>query len=215
MELGIPVNKLRIGEVGDLNPIFQSVKKIMNENFHTLKAAHITPNELITKIKKQYNEFGIKYLIIDYLQLLSGTKTKFSNRDTEIGEITRTLKNIALELDIPIILLSQLNRSVEATSMKIPEISHLRESGNIEQDADMILLLWRPEVYKINKYDFKGTGLEIDKIDTKNICQIHCAKGRNSGTGHILTFFDSQHTKFTDLDLYHTKSIEFNDFTEE
>lgn len=133
--------------------------------------------ECISKIRRAKIRHGVDLVVIDYLQLMKGIKTKGDyNRDLEIGSITSALKSIAKELDIPIILLSQLNRSVEMRASKRPQLSDLRESGNIEQDADLVIFIYRGEVYHKPDPDL---GIEAD------VGEFIFEKHRNGKTGTV------------------------------
>jgi replicative DNA helicase len=124
----------------------------------------------------------IKFLVIDYLQLISSNKNKSGNREQEISEISRKVKLLAKELDIPIMELAQLSRAVESTETKVPQLHHLRESGSIEQDADIVLMLMRPEYY-----DIPEVGLsEESKMSSENKALLFIRKNRNGDTGRCL-----------------------------
>ena len=142
----------------------------------------LTPVELRARARRIQREKGLSLIIIDYLQLMQVPGSK-ENRATEISEISRNLKALARELKIPIIALSQLNRSVEQRVDKIPQVSDLRESGAIEQDADVIAFIYREEVYN-PETDEKGTAL------------INVAKQRNGPIGKFYLTFLGQYTKF-------------------
>ena len=142
----------------------------------------LTPVELRTRARRIQREKGLSLIVIDYLQLMQVPGSK-ENRATEISEISRNLKALARELKIPIIALSQLNRSVEQRVDKIPQVSDLRESGAIEQDADVIAFIYREEVYN-PETDEKGTAL------------INVAKQRNGPIGKFYLTFLGQYTKF-------------------
>ena len=129
-----------------------------------------------TKIQSYVLAYGIQLAIIDYLQLMEGDKA--NGREQEVSSISRGLKLIAKELDIPIIALSQLNRGVEQRGgQKRPQLSDLRESGAIEQDADVILFLHCPENYKITEFE--------NGDSTENITEVIIAKHRNGPTGEV------------------------------
>ena len=142
----------------------------------------LTPVELRARARRIQREKGLSLIVIDYLQLMQVPGSK-ENRATEISEISRNLKALARELKIPIIALSQLNRSVEQRVDKIPQVSDLRESGAIEQDADVIAFIYREEVYN-PETDEKGTAL------------INVAKQRNGPIGKFYLTFLGQYTKF-------------------
>jgi len=150
-----------------------------------------TPNislvELKTKVRKLVKEQGVKMIIVDYLQLMR-PGLSISNREQEISEISRGLKALAKELDIPVIALSQLSRLVESRADKKPMLSDLRESGQIEQDADMVIFTYRPEYYGIEEYQ-----LDDITLNTKNLFVAIVGKHRNGGLGEVeLTFLKEQ-----------------------
>ena len=139
------------------------------------------------------NEHGLDMLIVDYLQLMSPTLTKNSDSMVQqITEISRSLKILAKELDIPVIALSQLSRAVEQRGGK-PRLSDLRDSGSIEQDADVVMFIHRED--KANK----------DKeAERPNIAEIMIEKHRNGAVGSAELYFDGQHVRFLNLDTHHT-----------
>lgn len=147
--------------------------------------------ELRTKARRLVREKGVKVIMIDYLQLMNATGARFGNRQEEVSTISRSLKGLAKELDIPILALSQLNRGVEGREGlegKRPQLSDLRESGAIEQDADMVLFVHRPEYYHLYQ-DEKGN-------DLRGKAQIIIAKHRKGATGDVLLTFQGQYTRF-------------------
>lgn len=147
--------------------------------------------ELRTKARRLVREKGIKIIMIDYLQLMNASGAKFGSRQEEVSTISRSLKGLAKELDIPVLALSQLNRTVEGREGiegKRPQLSDLRESGAIEQDADMVLFVHRPEYYRIFN-DEKGN-------DLHGKAQIIIAKHRKGGTGDVLLNFRGEFTRF-------------------
>ena len=147
--------------------------------------------ELRTKARRLVREKGVKIIMIDYLQLMNANGMKFGSRQEEVSTISRSLKGLAKELDIPILALSQLNRTVEnreGLEGKRPQLSDLRESGPIEQDADMVLFVHRPEYYHIFT-DEKGN-------DLHGMAQIIIAKHRKGATGDVLLTFRGEFTRF-------------------
>ena len=147
--------------------------------------------ELRTKARRLVREKGVQVIMIDYLQLMNANGMRFGNRQEEVSTISRSLKGLAKELDIPILALSQLNRTVEnreGLEGKRPQLSDLRESGAIEQDADMVLFVHRPEYYHIYEDD-KGN-------DLRGKAQIIIAKHRKGATGDVLLAFQGQYTRF-------------------
>ncbi len=148
--------------------------------------------ELRAKARRLKQRHDIQMIIIDYLQLMQGSVEKGGNREQEISKISRDLKQLAKELEVPIIALSQLNRSVESRKeSKVPQLSDLRESGAIEQDADMVMFLYRPEYYGINN-DAMGQPIEGET-------HIHIAKHRNGSTDTVKVRFIKEYQKFVDM----------------
>jgi replicative DNA helicase len=145
----------------------------------------LTPTEVRARARRLAREHGLGLIVIDYLQLMQVTGTK-ENRATEISEISRSLKALAKELNVPIIALSQLNRSVEQRTDKRPVMSDLRESGAIEQDADVIAFIYREEVYD-------------QDTPRKGIADVIIAKQRNGPVGDIHLTFLGEYTKFENL----------------
>ena len=147
--------------------------------------------ELRTKARRLVREHGVKIIMIDYLQLMNANGMRFSSRQEEVSTISRSLKSLAKELDIPILALSQLNRGVESREGlegKRPQLSDLRESGAIEQDADMVLFVHRPEYYHIYQDD--------NGRDLHGMAQIIIAKHRKGATGDVLLTFRGEYTRF-------------------
>lgn len=173
--------------------------KRLDKNVRKLQAAPIyiddTPGmsifELRTKARRLVREKGVQVIMIDYLQLMNANGARFGSRQEEVSTISRSLKGLAKELDIPVLALSQLNRTIEGREGidgKRPQLSDLRESGAIEQDADMVLFVHRPEYYRIFT-DEKGN-------DLHGKAQIIIAKHRKGGTGDVLLNFRGEFTRF-------------------
>ncbi|MBL7924311.1 MAG: replicative DNA helicase [Bacteroidia bacterium] len=151
--------------------------------------------ELRAKCRRLASEKKIEMIIIDYLQLMQGgVDNKNGNREQEISYISRSLKGIAKELNIPIIALSQLSRAVEKSQTKKPQLSDLRESGAIEQDADMVMFIYRPEYYQLTETE--------DNMPTNNLAEIIVAKNRNGALKSVNLKFLGHLTKFTDWETY-------------
>ncbi|PLB85985.1 replicative DNA helicase [Dysgonamonadaceae bacterium] len=151
--------------------------------------------ELRTKARRLVREHGVKALIIDYLQLMNASGMSFGSREQEVSTISRSLKGLAKELNIPIIALSQLNRGVEnrqGTEGKRPQLADLRESGAIEQDADIVCFIHRPEYYKITEDEYGNP--------TNGIAEIIVAKHRNGPTDLVRMKFDNEYAKFMNID---------------
>lgn len=150
--------------------------------------------ELRTKARRLVREHGVGIIIIDYLQLMNASGMSFGSREQEVSTISRSLKGLAKELNIPIIALSQLNRGVEnrqGNEGKRPQLADLRESGAIEQDADIVCFIHRPEYYKITE-DEKGES-------TAGMAEIIIAKHRNGPTGIVKLKFDNEYARFADI----------------
>ena len=157
--------------------------------------------ELRTKARRLVKEKNVKLIMIDYLQLMNATGMKFNSRQEEVSTISRSLKSLAKELNIPIIALSQLSRAVEQRPGQgtRPQLSDLRESGAIEQDADMVLFVHRPEYYNILE-DSDGNSL-------KGMAQIIIAKHRKGATADVTLSFKGEYTRFANTDEYDPYSV--------
>ncbi|MFO7929898.1 MAG: replicative DNA helicase [Thermodesulfobacteriota bacterium] len=147
----------------------------------------LTSLDIKTKTRRLKREKGVGMIIVDYLQLVRPRKT-YERRELEISDMSRTMKGLAKELDIPVIALSQLNRRLEDRSDKRPQLSDLRESGALEQDADLVIFIYRDEVYN-----------EDENNPNKNIAEIHLAKQRNGPTGTCSLVFKGEYTRFENL----------------
>jgi len=145
--------------------------------------------ELKAKARRLKMECGLDLLVIDYLQLMSsGTASYFqTNRVQEISEISRALKSLARDLSIPILALSQLSRAVELRPSKIPQLSDLRESGAIEQDADVVLMLYREDYYE-------------EDTEKKGVTDVYIRKHRNGPIGHVELAFKKEQMRFVDIE---------------
>ncbi len=180
----VPLNSIRTGRVSDDDwvRITAATHQLSEARIFIDESAGLTPTELRARARRLKREHGLDLIVVDYLQLMQVPGTQ-ENRATEIAEISRGLKALAKELSVPVLALSQLNRSVEQRTEKKPVMSDLRESGALEQDADMILLIYRDEVY--------------DKNTTKKgMAEIDLAKHRNGETGTFLLTFQGQYTRF-------------------
>jgi replicative DNA helicase len=162
--------------------IDSAMTQLSAANIHVDETPGLTPTEVRARARRLKRERGLDLIVVDYLQLMQVAGTQ-ENRATEISEISRSLKALAKELKVPVIALSQLNRGVEQRQDKKPVMSDLRESGALEQDADLILLIYREEVYDPN-------------TTRKGIADIIIAKQRNGPTGDVQLTFLGQYTKF-------------------
>jgi replicative DNA helicase len=194
-ETELPSNRIRNGKLADFEweQLDYEIKKLLEAPIYIDDTPAISVFELRAKARRLKRQFNIDILIIDYLQLMTGTPDSKGNREQEVSTISRALKGIAKELEIPVIALSQLNRSVEIrTGTKRPQLSDLRESGAIEQDADMVLFIHRPEKYGLLE-DENGNSL-------RGLAEIILAKHRNGPIGDIFLKFKDEFAKFTDLE---------------
>lgn len=191
-EAMIDQHKLRTGQLTDADwpKLTRAVGPLSQAPIFIDDSVGISIMELRAKCRRLKAEHGLGMIIIDYLQLMSGSK-RSESRQQEISEISRSLKALARELSVPIIALSQLSRAVEQTADKKPNLSHLRESGAIEQDADMVSFIYREEYYY------------PDSSEKKGIAEIIIAKHRNGPVGSVEVGFLNEFTKFVNLDRQH------------
>lgn len=182
--------KIRTGDLEDedWDKLVGSVRKIGNSNLVIDDTSGITASELRSKCRKLKIEQGLDLVIIDYLQLMTGAgKRKSDSRQQEISDISRSLKVMARELNVPVIALSQLSRAVESRPDKRPMLSDLRESGAIEQDADIVMFIYRDEYYNPDS-------------EKKGVAEVIVAKQRSGPTGPVELAWLSQYTKFGNLE---------------
>ncbi len=195
MESGVDAWALRTGNLtdSDFEKIGHAMGTLGEAPIYIDDTPGITVSDLRTKARREAHKRPIGLLIVDYLQLMSGGgRYNEGNRVQEISEISRGIKSIARELNVPVLALSQLSRSVESRSPQIPHLSDLRESGSIEQDADVVAFLYREDYYKPD-------------TDRKNITDIFIKKHRNGPTGAVELFFDREKQRFRSLDTKHNQ----------
>jgi replicative DNA helicase len=194
--LGVDSWKLQRGKLDDTD--FQNMGPIMDElnkaNIFIDDSVASSLPELRAKARRLQMEHGLDLLIIDYLQLMStGNSSYAGNRVQEISEISRALKQIGRELHVPILALSQLSRAVESRPGNIPALSDLRDSGSIEQDADVVLMMYREDYYE-------------EDSDRPGMTDIYIRKHRNGPTGRIELHFRKEQMRFYDVDKAHSKA---------
>jgi replicative DNA helicase len=192
-ESGISSNRMMSGDVKEYEwqKLQAAIEGLENLKLYIDDTAAISLTALRAKARRMKMRYGISLLIVDYLQLMKDGD-KSGNREQEISRISQGLKALAKELDIPVIALSQLSRAVETRGgSKRPQLSDLRESGSIEQDADIVCFIYRPEYYGITE-DENGRSLA-------GIAEIDFAKHRNGGTGVEEVRFEAQFAKFSNL----------------
>lgn len=190
----IPGSKVMNGQLNDdeWRRLDKNIRKLQGKPLYIDDTAALSIFELRTKARRLVREKGVQLIMIDYLQLMNANGARFGNRQEEVSTISRSLKGLAKELNIPVLALSQLNRTVEnrdGIDGKRPQLSDLRESGAIEQDADMVLFVHRPEYYHIYQ-DEKGN-------DLRGMAQIIIAKHRKGAVGDVLLNFKGEFTRFS------------------
>lgn len=187
LETGIESNRLRSGRItqNEWEPIGRAIGVLSNLPIFINDAANISVTEMRSESRRLQAEQGgeLGLILIDYLQLMEGGG---DNRVQELSKITRSLKGLAREINAPVIALSQLSRGVESRNNKRPMMSDLRESGSIEQDADVVIMLYRDEYYNENTPD-------------RGIAEVIITKHRNGPTGTVKLLFDPQYTRFRNL----------------
>ena len=189
METGVDSHRLRLGQIddGEWDRISRAFGRLAEANVFIDDGAGASVMDVRSKARRLQAEHGLDLVIVDYLQLMSSRRSE--NRVQEISEISRGLKGLARELNVPVVALSQLSRAVESRSDHRPMLSDLRESGSIEQDADIVMFIYREDKYE-------------DDSEKKGIAEIILAKHRNGPVGTInLRFFDRT-ARFADLELY-------------
>ena len=194
---GIDGSLLRNAEIlkSDANKYYAATERVSECNLYIDDTPGIKINDLIAKARRLKQEHGLSLIVIDYLQLIVGNGGE--SRQQEVSEISRQLKALARELEVPLIALSQLSRSLEKRDDKRPMMSDLRESGAIEQDADIIIFLYR-EGY----YDQKA-----DKQEDTGIVEINIAKHRNGPTGKVSLALEKNYSRFSDLAKQHQEQL--------
>ncbi len=194
-ESGVNAWALRTGNLTDrdFEKIGHAMGTLSEAQVYIDDTPGITVSDMRTKARREAHQRPLGLIIVDYLQLMSGG-SKFGgdgNRVQEISEISRGLKGIARELNVPLIALSQLSRSVESRSPQIPQLADLRESGSIEQDADVVAFLYREEYYN-------------PETERKNIMDVFIKKHRNGPTGAVELYFDMERQQIRSLDTKHS-----------
>jgi replicative DNA helicase len=208
---GIPSNKIRRGAIAE--PDFEKIKDVSIElqslPFYVDETGGLSIGQLAARARRLKRQRGLDLLVIDYLQLLQGSSRRSSeNRVQEITEITTRLKALAKELNVPILALSQLSRQVESRDDKRPQLSDLRESGSIEQDADVVLFVFREEYYhqmrkplESNREKFAEWLAEGERVQGR--AEVIIGKQRHGPTGTVDLQFDAEVTRFANLDTAH------------
>lgn len=202
----ISSSKIRRGEIteADFEKLVACAQTMQKIPLFIDATGGISIAQLAARARRLKRQRGLEVIVIDYVQLMQGSSAKSSqNRVQEITEITTGLKALAKELNVPIIALSQLSRQVESRDDKRPQLSDLRESGSIEQDADVVLFVYRDEYYMQNKQPEEGTPeyedwrIKFEKVKGK--AELIIAKQRHGPTGTVELAFEGQYTRFSDL----------------
>ncbi|MBV0899266.1 MAG: replicative DNA helicase [Wolbachia endosymbiont of Fragariocoptes setiger] len=205
IDSGVSYYKALTGKISDLelHEFINISKELSDLPFIIDDTPALSISALRTRIRLLYQLYNIEIVFIDYLQLIRGTtKRSNENRVQEISEVTQGLKAIAKELNIPVVALSQLSRSVEQRDDKRPQLADLRDSGSIEQDADIVMFLYREEYYELRKQPNEGSNKhrewqeKMEKI--RNIAELVIAKQRNGPIGSVKLYFDSNRGAFKD-----------------
>lgn len=187
---GVNLFKIRSGQLNenDFELLGEAMGALSEAPIYIDDAAGANIMEVRTKARRLQTEHGISLLVIDYLQLMQGRNAGPDNRVQEVSEISRNLKILARELNVPVLALSQLARGVEQRPDKVPLLSDLRESGSIEQDADVVMFIYREDMYK---------GKESRR---PNVAEIHVRKHRNGPVGQVDLYWDGERASFKNLD---------------
>ena len=202
---GVPSYKIRRGDIteDDFHRISQAMMDMQRIPFYIDQTGGISIAQLTARARRLKRQRGLDLLVVDYLQLLSGSKSKSDNRVQEITEITTGLKALAKELNVPILGLSQLSRQVEQRDDKRPQLSDLRESGSIEQDADVVMFVYREEYYLKNKEPRPGSEehatwmTEMERAHGR--AEVILGKQRHGPTGTVELAFEAELTRFGNL----------------
>jgi len=202
---GVASYKIRRGDIteGDFHHVAEAVREMQSIPFFIDQTGGISIAQLTARARRLKRQRGLDLLVIDYLQLLAGSKSRGENRVQELTEITTGLKALAKELNVPIVALSQLSRQVEQRDDKRPQLSDLRESGSIEQDADVVLFVYREEYYLKNKEPRPGTEEHVAWMNemerAHGRAEVIIGKQRHGPTGTIELQFEAELTRFGNL----------------
>jgi replicative DNA helicase len=204
-QAGVPSYKIRRGDISeqDFFKITEVAREMQSIPFYIDQTGGISIAQLAARARRLKRQRGLDVLVIDYLQLLSGSAKKGENRVQELTEITTGLKALAKELNVPVLALSQLSRQVENRDDKRPQLSDLRESGSIEQDADVVMFVYREEYYLKNKEPKPGTEehfkwqSEMGQVHGK--AEVIIGKQRHGPTGTVQLAFQADVTRFSNL----------------
>jgi replicative DNA helicase len=202
---GIPSSTIRRGGIteADFEKIRDYSIELQSLPFYVDETGGLSISQLTARARRLKRQKGLDLLVVDYIQLLQGSGKRSDNRVQEVTEITTSLKALAKELNVPIIALSQLSRQVESRDDKRPQLSDLRESGSIEQDADVVMFVFREEYYLANKEPRAGTPeyekWQLDMSLVHGKAEVIIGKQRHGPTGTVELQFEASVTRFGDL----------------
>lgn len=186
----VSATKIQTGTLStdkEWDKVLNALDQLDRCQMHIDDSRGLTLPEMRMRAKRHKKQYGLGLIVVDYIQLIQGSKEYKGNRVQEVSEISRGLKALAGDLDVPILALSQLSRNVEMRADKRPQLSDLRESGSIEQDADIVMFLYREEYYN------------RDETDNQNIAELIVAKNRNGKTGSVSLRFEPEYVLFSEL----------------
>jgi replicative DNA helicase len=204
-QAGVASYKIRRGDITEpeFHRLAEAARDMQSIPFYIDQTGGLSIAQLTARARRLKRQRGLDVLVIDYLQLLGGSKTRSDSRVQEVTEITTGLKALAKELNVPVIALSQLSRQVESRDDKRPQLSDLRESGSIEQDADVVMFVFREEYYLKNKQPREGTeefiAWQTDMERVHGRAEIIIGKQRHGPTGTVELAFEAEMTRFANL----------------
>lgn len=190
LDSSVEQQRLRTGYLldADWDPIVATLGRLSELGIRIDDTSGISLVQMRSRARRWIADYGIQLIIVDYLQLTTtGDNRKYENRQQEVSAISRGLKNLARELNVPVLALSQLSRALETRQSKVPQLSDLRESGSIENDSDVVLFIYREEVYN-------------PETERKNQADLIVAKQRNGPTGQAILYFDQAQSRFSNLE---------------
>jgi replicative DNA helicase len=190
LDSSIEQQRLRTGflQDEDWDPLVETIGQLAELGIRIDDTAGISLTQMRSRARRWVAEYGIELIIVDYLQFITPSESrKYENRQQEVSAITRGLKNLARELNVPVLALAQLSRALESRQSKVPQLSDLRESGEIEQTADVVMLIYRDEVYN-------------PETERPNQADIYVAKQRNGPIGQVVLHFNQAQSRFSNLD---------------
>ncbi len=212
-EVQISSDRMRKGELSndEFTRLVSASQALYRLPFYIDDTPALTVAALRTRARRLKRQHGLQLIVVDYLQLISGSARRNENRVQELSEITRGLKTLAKELNVPVIALSQLSRAVEQREPPRPQLSDLRDSGSIEQDADVVMFIYRPEYYLERKRPDDDNPEKVakwqERLDrVRNLAEVIIGKQRHGPVGSVTLQFTGQFTRFGDLDATHGDS---------